>query len=100
MTRIADFRVKIFADGADLGEMTALARRPYFRGFTANPTLMHNVVQADAAGCHITTATTDILRKLDWLGCDLDEISLDTVKMFHTDAGRAGFTLDVEARRA
>lgn len=245
MTRIADLRVKIFADGADLGEMTALARRPYIRGFTTNPTLMHkagirnyrqfaheviaaipnrpisfevfsdefenmarqareiarwgpcvyvkipvtntcgepsyelvhalshsgvkvnvtavltleqvasavdalgggapgaislfagriadtgrdpvpmvaaaldllrpapqieliwasprellNVVQADAAGCHIITATTDILRKLEWLGRDLDEISLDTVKMFHTDAGRAGFTLDVEARRA
>ena len=33
-------RVKIFADGASLSEMTALARRPEIRGFTTNPTLM------------------------------------------------------------
>jgi transaldolase len=55
-----------------------------------------NVFQADAAGCHIITVTRDILRKLDWIGRDLDEVSLDTVRMFREDAVQAGFSL-VEA---
>ena len=41
MNRIADLRVKIFADGADLSEMLTLYRLPFIRGFTTNPTLMH-----------------------------------------------------------
>ena len=31
--------------------------------------------------------------KLDWLGRDLDAVSLDTVQMFHRDAGLSGYTL-------
>lgn len=34
-------RVKIFADGADVEEIRALAARPDIEGFTTNPTLMH-----------------------------------------------------------
>ncbi len=49
--------------------------------------------QADAIGCQIITATHDILKKLHLVGHDLAEYSLDTVKMFHTDAAHAGFTL-------
>lgn len=33
-------RVKVFADGADLPGMLEMARLPYVRGFTTNPTLM------------------------------------------------------------
>jgi transaldolase len=51
------------------------------------------VFQADAAGVHVITATHDILAKLELVGKDLDEYSLDTVKMFHRDAADAGFTL-------
>jgi transaldolase len=229
MRRIADLRVKLFADGATLGDMVALYRLPYIRGFTTNPTLMHragirdyvgfardvlgaipdrpisfevfsddfrdmecqareiagwgdhvyvkipitnargqpsrglihrlshsgvkvnvtavltlpqvtesanisifagriadtgrdplpvmrraliiasrapsveviwaspresfNVYQAEAAGCHIITMTTDILTKLALVGKDLDELSLETVKMFRDDAVKAGFLL-------
>ena len=56
---------------------------------------MLNVVQADAIGCHVITVTDEILSKLPSLGRDLDEFSLDTVKMFHRDAEAAGYTLDV-----
>ena len=35
----------------------------------------------------------DLLDKIDLLGRDLDEFSLDTVKMFHTDARKSGFAL-------
>jgi transaldolase len=53
-----------------------------------------NVFQAAACGCHIVTVPHDILKKLVELGGkDLDELSLDTVRMFHRDAAAAGFTL-------
>jgi transaldolase len=52
-----------------------------------------NVFQADAVGCHIITATSDILRKLELVGKDLREYSLDTVKMFYEDARKAGYHL-------
>jgi transaldolase len=59
----------------------------------ASPRELLNVVQADAVGCHIITATSDILAKLPTLGKDLDEFSLDTVKMFRDDGLKAGFQL-------
>jgi transaldolase len=59
----------------------------------ASPRELLNVFQADAAGVHVITATHDILAKLNLVGKDLDEYSLDTVKMFHRDAAAAGFTL-------
>jgi transaldolase len=59
----------------------------------ASPRELLNVFQADAIGCHIITATNDILAKLRLVGKDLDEYSLDTVKMFRDDALKAGFSL-------
>jgi transaldolase len=53
-----------------------------------------NVFQAASCGCHIVTVPHDILRKLATLGGrNLDELSLDTVRMFHQDAVAAGFKL-------
>ncbi len=48
----------------------------------ASPREVLNIVQADAIGCHIITVTHDLLEKLGSLGRDLDEFSLDTVRMF------------------
>ena len=59
----------------------------------ASPRELLNVFQADEAGCHIITATNDVLRKLQLVGKNLDEYSLETVKMFYDDAAAAGFTL-------
>jgi transaldolase len=59
----------------------------------ASPRELLNFFHAESAGCHIITATSDILRKLPLLGRDLDEYSLDTVKMFYDDAATAGFSL-------
>jgi transaldolase len=53
-----------------------------------------NVVQAHQVGCHIITITHDLLAKLDSLGKDLDQFSLETVQMFRRDALAAGFSLD------
>jgi transaldolase len=59
----------------------------------ASPRELLNIFQADAVGCHIITATNDILGKLHLVEKDLGEYSLDTVKMFREDAVKAGFTL-------
>jgi transaldolase len=59
----------------------------------ASPREILNVVQADSIGCHIITVTHDLLAKLDSLGKDLEQFSLETVQMFQRDATAAGFTL-------
>jgi transaldolase len=59
----------------------------------ASPRELLNVFQANDIGCHIITATTDILKKLELVGKDLNEYSLDTVKMFDEDAKKAGFSI-------
>jgi transaldolase len=59
----------------------------------ASPREILNIFQADLIGCQIITATHDILKKLDLIGKDLHEFSLDTVKMFRDDALKAGYVL-------
>jgi transaldolase len=59
----------------------------------ASPREILNVVQADEIGCHVITVTHDLLKKLDLLGKDLLQYSLETVQMFHRDAVAAGFSL-------
>jgi transaldolase len=59
----------------------------------ASPRELLNIFQADAIGCHVITVTNDILKKLSQVGYDLDDFSLDTVKMFYSDARAAGFRL-------
>lgn len=59
----------------------------------ASPREILNLVQADQVGCHIITMTHDLLKKLDLLGKDLLQYSLETVQMFRRDALAAGFTL-------
>lgn len=70
-----------------------MASNPRLELIWASPRELLNVFQADEAGVHVITATHDILAKLTLVGKDLDEYSLDTVKMFHRDALSAGFTL-------
>jgi len=59
----------------------------------ASPRELLNIFQADQIGCQVITVTNDILKKLSLVGYDLDEYSLDTVKMFYNDAKVAGFQL-------
>jgi transaldolase len=61
----------------------------------ASPRELLNVFQADEIGCHIITATNDIIAKLALVGKDLDEYSLETVKMFRKDAVAAGYSINV-----
>jgi transaldolase len=60
----------------------------------ASPRELLNIIQAHEIGCHIITVTNDILKKLYLVGKDLNEFSLETVKMFYEDAVNAGFSLE------
>ena len=40
MSRLADLKIKIFADGADYDGIVKMARNPLIKGFTTNPSLM------------------------------------------------------------
>jgi transaldolase len=77
-----------------------LASRPKAELLWASPRELLNIFQADEIGCHIITVSHDVLAKLSLVGKDLDEYSLETVKMFYRDATAAGFTIAVPARRA
>jgi len=59
----------------------------------ASPREVLNVYQADSIGCHIITATNDILKKLELKGKDLTKFSQETVQMFFNDAKMAGFKI-------
>ena len=59
----------------------------------ASPREVLNIYQANSIGCHIITATNDLIRKLSLAGKDLAQYSLETVQMFYDDATRAGYQL-------
>ncbi len=59
----------------------------------ASPRELLNIFQADEIGCQIITVTNDILKKLSLVDYDLNEYSLDTVKMFYNDANQAGYSI-------
>lgn len=59
----------------------------------ASPRELLNVFQADNIGCQVITVTNDLIKKLSLVGYDLEEYSLDTVKMFYNDAVSAEFML-------
>jgi len=71
----------------------AMKAKPKAELIWASPRELLNVFQADAVGCHIITATNDILKKLSLVGKDLDRYSLETVEMFYKDAKAAGYTI-------
>ena len=70
-----------------------LKKAPAAELIWASPRELLNIFQAEDAGCHIITVTDDILKKLAFFGKDLNELSLDTVKMFYLDAKTAGYKL-------
>jgi transaldolase len=89
--RIADTGV----DPVPLMEEAAAicAAKPKAELLWASPRELLNIFQAEEVGCHIITVTPELLKKLSMVGKPLDELSLDTVKMFYNDATAAGFKL-------
>jgi len=72
-----------------------IAPEPNTQLVWASPRELLNIFQADEIGCHIITVTSDILRKISLIGKDLDDYSLETVLMFHEDAARSKYTLEL-----
>lgn len=89
--RIADTGhdpVPLMAEAVDI-----LRPHPHLELLWASPRELLNIFQADAIGCHIITVAHELLGKLELVGKDLDEYSLETVRMFHRDAVAAGYAL-------
>jgi transaldolase len=89
--RIADTGrdpVPLMAQAVDI-----LKAKPKAELIWASPRELLNIFQADAVGCHIITATNDILKKLSLVEKNLDEYSLETVQMFYKDAQAAGYKI-------
>jgi len=70
-----------------------MKKKPKSELIWASPRELLNIFQANEIGCHIITATNDILKKLPLIGKDLDAYSLETVEMFHKDAKAAGYSI-------
>ncbi|MDQ7824593.1 MAG: transaldolase [Candidatus Eremiobacteraeota bacterium] len=72
----------------------------YLKGFPhiellwASPRELLNIFHADECGCHIITVTADLLKKLSMVGMDLEELSLETVKMFYRDGQSLGYRIE------
>ena len=71
-----------------------MAPEPNAQLVWASPRELLNIFQADEIGCHIITVTSDVLKKVCLVGKDLHDYSLETVRMFHDDAARSGYTLE------
>lgn len=70
-----------------------LRPRPKAELLWASPREALNILQAEWIGCPIITVTPDLLAKAANFGKDLDQFSLDTVKMFYNDARKSGFSI-------
>ncbi len=96
--KVSVFAGRIADTGRDPVPLMAAAvelLRPYpnLELIWASPRELLNIFQANAVGCHIITATSDVLKKLALIDKDLSEYSLDTVRMFYEDARKAGYSL-------
>ncbi len=89
--RIADTGVDPVPLMAEAARMLAVL--PKAELLWASPRELLNLFHAEQSGCHIITATPDIIAKLKLVGKDLAAYSLETVKMFHDDARAAGFRI-------
>lgn len=89
--RIADTGrdpVPLMADAVKI-----MRAKPMAELIWASPRELLNIFQANAVGCHIITATNDILKKLYLVGKNLEDYSLETVQMFYKDAQAAGYSI-------
>jgi transaldolase len=102
---ISVFAGRIADTGVDPMPLMAEAKRitrakPKAELLWASPRELLNIFHADSVGCDIITVTPDVLAKLNLVGKDLDEYSLETVKMFYKDASAAGYSIPPGVRRA
>lgn len=95
---VSVFAGRIADSGVDpepiMRETVALYKdKPKAKVLWASPREVLNIFQAERTGCHIITCTNAILDKLGNVNKNLEEFSLETVKMFYDDARKSEFTL-------
>ncbi len=69
------------------------AQSPNYELLWASPRQLFDIYNAEEAGSDIITVTPEILKKLEKVGFDHHELSLETVKMFYDDGQKVGYTL-------
>ncbi|MDI1352201.1 MAG: transaldolase [bacterium] len=77
MNRIDQLSIKLFADGAEKSEMLAMAKKPWIKGFTTNPTLMHKAGIKDYQAFAL-----DILQTIPNLPISFEVFSDDFEEMY------------------
>ncbi len=90
--RIADAGIDPIPHMAEALEI--LKDKPKAELLWASPRELYNIIQAASIGCHIITVSNDVLKKMALFGKDLDEYSLETVKMFYNDAKSASYSIE------
>lgn len=95
---ISIFAGRIADTGVDpmplMKEAVQMAKaKPKAKVLWASPREALNIVQANQVGCHIITVTPDLLKKVASFNKDLGQFSLETVKMFYTDATASGYEI-------
>ena len=98
-SNVSIFAGRIADTGRDpvpvMAEAVAILREnPQSELIWASPRELLNIYHAEQSGCHIITATNDVLRKLHLIGKDLSDYSLETVKMFYDDGVKSGYVLE------
>lgn len=63
------------------------------RTLWASPREVFNIIQAERSGCDIITLTPDLIEKAKKFGTSPEAYSLDTVKMFYSDAVAANYEI-------
>ncbi len=102
---VSIFAGRIADTGVDPIPLMAEAKRilrwrPRAQLLWASPRELLNVFQAEDAGCDIITLAPEMLRRMELVGKDLKQYSLETVEMFHHDARTAGYEIDISALAA
>ena len=97
-SNVSSFAGRIADTGRDpipvMAEAVAILREnPQSELIWASPRELLNIYHAEQSGCHIITVTNDVLKKLPLIGKDLDDYSLETVKMFYDDGVKSGYVL-------
>ena len=75
--------IKVFADGADVGAISALAQDPMIKGFTTNPTLMRKagVTDYEAFARDVLTAVPNHPVSLEVFSDDFEDMERQAMKL-------------------
>ncbi len=74
-------------------------QKPKSEVLWASTRQVYNIFEAEETGCQIITVPHDIINKFKGLGKNLDNLSLETVKMFYDDAKNAGYKIKTNDKR-